>query len=521
MVGSGRDYTLVELDGRRLTAIAAAVGLERVEVLRWHTADRPERIKGDDAAALGGWIAEELRQAEIARGRVVLVIPRGEVVLKPLSLPRPAVGAVGDAELGGMVRLQIARQLTMTTEQTAIDYVVLGEAAGEGAGTVNVLAGALPADRAAWWMSLSDEAGLAVKRIALRCLGIGALLGELSVRRAGAVMGVAVGAHATDFVIVEEGRVVFARAAEQPRPADSDAFETFAERIGVEAKRTWMSHRGGKTAGAIEGVVVVGEGSLCERVAARCGAALDTKGETMRAPALVRMPDHMPEMLRADAAALMGLLLEVVQERVSLDFANPRKAPDAAARKRQLTLAGVLGAIILGGGGYVAASQSLQGLRGDLKGLEAREKTLQGDVDAFLREHARVRHVEQWRGGGVDWLSHVAYLNQAMPDPRLATLDEFTARMSGEVSFSLKPKSSYPAGTWAVRRSASIDLTGRMEARQVASELRDILIASGAYEVQSRGADTPERFSLLLASDRLKPIPEPAAAKPSGKGAAK
>lgn len=518
MVGSGKDYTLVELDGGRLTAIAASLGVERVEVLRWHTADRPEQVKADDAREVGRWIADELRQAEIGRGRVVLVIPRGEVVLKPMTLPRPAEGGRIEAEVGGMVRLQIARQLTMTTAQTAIDYVVLGETAGEGGGSIGVLAGALPAERAAWWSELADEAGLSVKRIALRCLGVGALLGELSVRRSGPVLGVAVGANATDFVVVEEGRMAFARSAEHPRPRDEGGFDAFAEKVAIEAKRTWMSHRGGKAAGAVEGVVVLGEGAVCERVAARCGLSLETRGETMRAPALVRMPEHMPEGMRADAAALMGLLIEVVQGRLSLDFANPRKPPDSAARKRQLVLAGLLGGIVVGGGGYIAANQSLNDLRQELKVLEVREKDLLGEVDTYYREHARIRHIEQWKACEIDWLSHIAFLNDQMPDPRLATLDELSAGMTGEVTFSLKPKSSYPAGAWAGVETATIDLSGRMEARQVAAELRDGLIASGAYEVQSKGADTPERFSLLLASHKPTPRSEPEPAKSNGKG---
>jgi hypothetical protein len=53
-----------------------------------------------------------------------------------------------------------------------------------------------------------------------------------------------------------------------------------------------------------------------------------------------------------------------------------------------------------------------------------------------------------------------------------------------------------------------------MDDRQVISDLRDRLLEQGVYSVESRGADTPERYSLRLTTAAARPAsPKPAAAK--------
>jgi Tfp pilus assembly PilM family ATPase len=497
MIGGARPMTLIELDGPRLTAIYARIGMGRVEVESWHTADRPTDIRPDNADEIGRWLRDELRKGEIPAARVVLVIPRGDVVLKPLSFPKPAEGEISDADLGGMVRLQMSRQLTLTTGETPIDYVPIRGAASGG---VEVLAGALPGDRAAWWAQVREASGIKVRRIALRCLGVGAVLGDLSVRREGAVLGVALGPAATDLVVVEHGGVVTSRAIGFVRPDDPGGFDVFAERIAVEARRTIGSFRAGRSGTGVEGVCVLGEGDLCERVAQKCGAALETQGETIPLGPTVRVPAGMPATMRSDAAALLGLALEEVQERVSLDFANPRKPPDVQARIRQGVLAGVLGMIVLGGAFWVWADQQLGEMRRTLAALRAEESDLRSKADRFTRERVRIGHVEALHASRVDWLSHVAHVTGIMPEPGPAILDDLRARAVVAPTFTPSERGAFPAGTWGASLGVTIDLEGSITSRQVASDLREALLAAGGYAVESRGADVPERFSLQLRS---------------------
>lgn len=506
-MGAGGEYVVIEVTGEGLCVLAASVGLGRIDIHGVHSALCPADLPRSDAAAVGGWVRDELTRAGLVRGRAVVVIPRGDVVLKTMVLPRPTGSTARTGDMAGMVRLQMQRQLTMSAEGAAVDYVEVGKTAtADGVEQVEVLAGALTGERLAWWREMGEAAGLRVGRIVPRCMAVGAMIAEVSERREGAVVGVGIGAHETDLVVAEGGRLVLARSVEVPSPPGGGEDATFADRMVVEVKRTWTSRQGGKSGVSLEGCVIVGGGRLRESVAAKVGAALGVRGEVVYAPPTVVWPEAGGAgPSRGEVEVLVGVLLETIREQESLNFIHPRRVPDSGAKRRQLTLAGAMAAIVLGGVGYIGADMSLGGLREELAKVTAREKQLQGDVDEFLRAHARLAHLERWRSARVDWVQHLGALSDGMPDPSQATLDELSARGAGEVTFT--PKNAYPGGTWGERRGATFELSGKAEARQVASDWRDALLATGLYDVQTRGADTPNRFSFSLVTSAASPKP--------------
>jgi len=499
-MGLGGEFSVLELDGACLTAVTASVSNGRVEVTRWLTAIRPETVAQDDANAVGHWIGSEFKRAGLPRGRVVLAVARGDIVLKQLSIPAGANAS--EADIAGVVRLQLIRQLTMPLEGAVIDYA----AGGEDGTSRFVLAGAMPAERVAWCRNLAKAAGMKLRRIGLRCFGAAALLADHSQRRAGPVLGVSVGAGSTEFVVVDDGQMVLARAADLVRPGSRAEIDAFAERVSVEAKRTWMSFRAMRA--GVEGpvAVVLGEGDLARRVAERCGATLEARGETLAIPPSVTMPSHMPESDRASAAPLVGLLLEQVVARPTLDFANPRKLPDTAARRRQMVMASVLGLIVLGGGAYVGATQKLSSIEAEITQLRERETKLRGQRDRMALDHARVTHAELWSGASIDWLGHLKALGDQLPEPSVARLEEIRGRMGGDAVFT-PSGNTYLAGKWTSRQVGVFDLTGVMDDRRAAELLRDRLLSGGIYAVEVRGADVENRFSLELSTDLATPPP--------------
>jgi hypothetical protein len=501
------------LDGPRLTAVSALVsGSGGVEVTRWLSALRPESIPGDQADAVGNWVGREFRQVGLSRSRAIMAVSRGDVVLKQLALPAGA--EMGEADIAGAVRLQMVRQLTMPLEGTAIDYAPVGAAQN---GTASVLAGAMPADRVTWCRDVAKSAGMSLRRIGLRCAGAAALLGELSQRRAGPILGVAVGAGTTEFVIVEDGQMMLARAVDVAKPTSRADIDGYAERLSVEAKRTWMSYRSSRTGLDVEAVAVVGEGELTRRVGDQCAAVLAVPCETVTLPGIVRMPTDMPEHERAAAMPLVGLLIESALGRAGLDFANPRKLPDRAAVVRQRALAAVLAAVAVVGVGYVGAHKSLGKMEERLKTLQAREGELRKQADQYLILHAKINHLDQWERAKVDWLGHVKELSDQLPDPHDAIIDELTGRMAGGAVYDPKGK-TYPAGEWSAREQAVFEISGKAENRQVTTDLRERLLSGSVYRVESRGPDTPDRFSLELVTAEPSPrgpeaVPEKAPEK--------
>jgi hypothetical protein len=513
-VAVGREYSVLEIDGARLAAVSAVVTGDRIAVRRWLIATRPETVTGDRAAAVGEWIGSEFVRAQLTKSRTILAVSRSDVVLKQLALPPSA--ALTPHELANIVRLQMVRQLTMQIEGTAIDYLPPVPHPGMAPSqTLPVMAGAMPSDRVAWSRELVQSAGLKLRRIGLRCFGAAALLADLSQRRSGPVMGLAIGAGSTEFVVVEDGQLAFARAVDLARPGNAEGErESFAERLSVEAKRTWMGFRAVRPGGDPELVAVIGESDLSKLVGERAAAALSCTWDLVGMPGFVDVPQAMSESDRALLAPLVGLLSETLLNRPSLDFANPRKLPDTHARTRQLALATALGLILAGGVGSIVADRALGKLRTEHAELQVRESSLRKEFEAFQLEHARVNHFERWAGAKVDWIGHIKTICDSLPPPTLGVVDDVSARLFAPTTFTMA-SGGYLNGRWATAPEVTFDLSGKVQSRQTASELRERLLASSEYGVESQGPDSPDHFELSLTSAKLSPLEKPQAAKPA------
>lgn len=505
----GRTLVAVSLEQERLLAVCASVSGDRVKVKSWLSSPMAQDVDPKDASAVGRWVAEALKGAGMPRGPLVFAVPRGEVVLKKLKLPK---GEIGEVELSGMVRLQMARQLTMAIDGTAIDYVPMTTEAraGEGAeatsetATATVLAGALPGDRMAWYREAARAAGAKIARVGLKAAGVSALLADVSQRHGGPVLGIAAGWGAIEFVVVEDGHLVFARSADigMATPEDGGAF---VSRVAVEAKRTWMSYRVGQESAVVDGIAVLGDGELSKQIGQAAGEALEMPWELVAAPPAVELPEDMPEAERVVAAPLIGLLAERVVARPTLDFANPRKAPDLAAAKRQRMLVAALLAIVVGGGLLVFAQGRLADLRRRVAMAEEQKKEVAGEYMRHLMEEAKLRHLETWREAKVDWLAHAAWLSERLPPPKDGLLNELAGSMRAGVEFVPDGKGW---GTWKAQQAAAFTLEGSVKGRPVANELRGRLMESGMYKVESKGPDVPTSYSYELVTAVKAPAKE-------------
>ncbi len=521
----------------RLSVLWGSAQDGRVAVQGVLSATRPQGESVENAAAVGEWNTRLLRATSAPCSRVVLSMPRGDVVLKRLTLP---AGEASESDVGGMVRLQMTRQLTMAMEGTAVDYVPLnpgvvgplaaGKPTGDGGGIggavasvpggqgaaavavepaalTNVMAAALPAERMRWCREMAEAGQLGLKRIGLRCYGASALLAERSQRRAGPVLGMTIGWYTVEFVIVENGALTFARAVDLARPGSVNDAEAYAEKIAVEAKRTWMSHRATHGSQEVEVVSVLGGGAFASLAAERSAAQLGCGHELVGVPSSVTVNEKnegLPVEDVGEFLPLIGLLMEPMTGLEMLDFANPRRAPDLGKARRTKVLLGVLGAIVIAGGGYVAGLQSLSALGSRVRASREKEAVLKKEYDEFLVKHARSSHVEQWSSARVDWLAYLALLNEQLPPPESAVMDGLGAHMSAEVVFTPK-SSSYPDGAWVTRQAAAFSLDGKMSQRAVAADLRGRLLDLNFDNVESKGPDIPDHFSFVVTTTKKSP----------------
>lgn len=503
---------VVGLDSDRLLAVEGVVEGDRVRVVRWCEGTRPESVGAEDSQAVGQWLARTLTGAGISPQRLTVALPRGEVVLKTLNIPRPQSKA-DVADLASIVRLQVLRQLTVAGEGAAIDFLEMptGE---DGGASMSLLAVALPADRLAWWQAVAAGAGAKIECLSLRSFGGGALLMDYSQRRDGYTIGVGIGPASTEILVMKAGRLFFARSLDARTPTVREEEDAFTEKLATEVKRTWVTYLASvRDAGDADGACVLGKGRLAELAAQRIGAAIGRRAETVETNPSLELPGGLPESLRAWAMSLSGLLLESLWDVARIDLVHPRHPQDVGAKLRQGALAAMLGLVVLGGVGYVAADQSLGGLQKQLDELTSTRNDLVSQCNDLQVREARVSHADRWRTDRIDWVAHLNAVTEVLPPDREAAFDEITVRSRRDVSFRPKDakRPSYPNGTWNTTFDLTMSIGGTMERRQVIADLREQLLAGGVYKVDNRGPDTAQRFSLELTTSvpAPKPAPEP------------
>jgi hypothetical protein len=133
-----------------------------------------------------------------------------------------------------------------------------------------------------------------------------------------------------------------------------------------------------------------------------------------------------------------------------------------------------------------------------------------------LVQEARANSIEQWSSAGFDWLSHLRWLSDQLPEPSSGLLDEIKASMSADVQVTLRDRTTSNA-TWTTQQRAVFSIAGQVVRRDVALELRGRLVNGDVYSVLNQSADTADRFGFELVTARRSPFD----AIPSGAGASK
>lgn len=486
LMSSRRAMTVLEIDRDYLSAVGVSRSADGVLVHASVLARRPDSIDPANAAQMGQWVGERLRESGLARGRVTIALPRRDVVLKRLDIPE----GVEDRELASLVKLNMTRQIAVAHE-AVIDHGV-PTTSGD---TRFVLAGALPGERMSWLQEVAQSAGLKVAHIHLLARGI-----EPIASRAGhtdeLLLGIALGPGSAEIVVLEAGRPVFARSVEIARPVKGEALDAYAERLAVEVKRTWMGYRVSPGASEIESILVLGDDELSRSVASRCGQALEMTSRAIACPGWIESRNPVP----AELLALVGVASATGED--VLDFANPRKPADRSAGVRQLALVGVFAVIVLGGGGWLFANQRLGELRKQVTAARETQRTLASQTGELYRNLARSAHLEAWREPDTDWVAHLRWLSDRLPDPEDGLVNSISAQFEGGgVVFTAT--GSGLQGDWSTPAIATFSFGGSASREGLITELRERLLDGHIYRVSTVGADVGDKYAFRLATGEL------------------
>ncbi|MFG0327720.1 MAG: hypothetical protein ACF8SC_10690 [Phycisphaerales bacterium JB037] len=486
--------TIIDLDGSRACVIAGG----QVASLQ-----RPSKVAADDASAFGAWLAESAREAGVAiKGGVLLTLARREAVVKRFEVA-VAEGA-GQADLDGVIRLQMARQLAGPVEDPVVDYRILRDRT-DAAGTrrLLVLAGGIPRSRLEFLSEAMGKAGCKLQGVTLRCFDTTARLIASAAGEEVAALGVTLGPGAVELVLADPSGLVAARSLEVGADSASSS-EDLARQIAVEAKRIWVSYRAASDSLEVRRVVVMGGGELGDSIGR---AVLESLGLGTEAEAV----DSTHDSLADDGEWRGGA--------EALDFANPAAAPDPGARRRQLSLLGALAVILLLGGGWVLAESALGGLRADIAAASARERSLRGKVQDHLVLKGRYAHLRAWLGSRTSWMEHLEAVVADLPDPPNAIVGKIAGlnlpQSNGRDVRYVSKGDGPMEGDWIRERTVRMSVAGRTPSPEQVAAIRAAFLARGIYRVGTGRADGEPVFDFDLTSGDPRPtLPTPGEESP-------
>ncbi|MBX3317225.1 MAG: pilus assembly protein PilM [Phycisphaeraceae bacterium] len=516
------DMLAIEFDGTRLLGARMSVASGKVVVRELIESPAPEGLDRADAAAIGAWLGRVAAEKGLSLRRVVFVVGREEIILKRMNIPGGA--GLNQTELAGLVRLSLSRQMTVAIDGAGIDFIRL-DTAGEESGAATVVAAALPADRLAWYRAVAGAAGARVGGIQLAISGISAIARGIAARHDGPALCITLSRSKAEFLVLESGQIATARAVEIGAPHDDGGLEQYAARVVVEARRTWMGWTSGREGSVPESLLLFGDADLAERVRARSAdASLASQVRVASLPpgVLIEPDTKQPADVATGAfQAIIGVGFCRAESHNAFDFAVVKKGPDPKARLRQLTLAGAFSLILLLGGAWVLAQMRLAEYRESRDTARAAMNRAGTQYADLLVQEVRAESVERWAAAGMDWLGHLTWLSDQMPDPKDGQLDEVSAIMSADVEF--VPRDRSVAGAlWTTRQQAVFSLSGRVIRREIALDLRGRLVRGDLYKVVNQSADTEDRFSFDLVTSRTTPsdsAPSAPATKPDARPA--
>ncbi len=311
---------------------------------------------GADAAARQEGMKKLLTEISPERfSQVVVLVDDPFLCLQQLLVPR-----MPSAELPGAIRWELQRYLAVPPEEAIVDYQVLGEADVGGVKKLRLLVTAIPEGVVQDQLKILAQAGLRPTHLMPKAVAVAAWFNQRSRVGTAPVALLDLGAVSSQFLVVQEGRPVFARkipvaglemtkamtAVLMTTQGQGGFTETEAERIKREV--------GIPSADAPSTVIERGISSVqllslirspLERLAAELERSLNFYGEST--------PDeNVTELILVGGGAQMKHLAQWLQDRLHIQVAIPSpldgipQATDAveeAAAHSALSLVPVLG----------------------------------------------------------------------------------------------------------------------------------------------------------------------------------
>jgi len=391
-------YVVAEKHGRQATIEAAGC------------VARPDDAANPSAIAWASALSAALAPYKVARAKTLVCIDRGQVELLNLTVP-PA----GDVELPELVRNEAQRASSTIVDETALDFVVLGDDVGQPRQVAAVAMSKSALDEV---VATCGAAGLTPSTVALRPYAAAACFLANPAERQLTCLLINVCNDVIDLSVVAAGKVVYWRTVRQ---AGASTDPAAAKKLVGEISRTLVVAGNQLHGEAIEGIYLFG--TLDEHP-----ALWEQLRDSMTQPCALVDPfmGHQPAAGVPEQAgcysALVGLVVAAAQgERPAIDLLHPRRRPAPPDRRRTFTLAGAAAALVVLLGGYAVWSE-FTAIDEENQQLAERLSQLNDDFKRAGKQQKLIQAVNDWRADDVNWLDELRDLSLRFPSGRDAVV---------------------------------------------------------------------------------------------------
>ncbi|MBP7934781.1 MAG: pilus assembly protein PilM [Phycisphaerae bacterium] len=449
-----RSIVCIDFDERSLRIVDASHSRSSVRIRKAVYVPLGEGVNPRDPGSLGEFLKRALAEHRIRTRRAIVDVPRQDAVFNLISLPKGSL-----EEMTMMVHVQAGKELPFPKDQAVVDFALAGGEGAGGGGMCDVWLAAIRIAVVDRYRQVITGAGLKLERIGLRPYANLAALTPEQVAEGRTLM-VDVGAAMTEINVIQQGRLVYSRAASVSippgglsekggRPASEEAGassdEGFArpapmEALIIEVNRTVQAYRASDPGATIDRIVLAGTEGIDARVAARFE-------EQFGAPATIYEP---PPGLRwrrekgvsaAPFSAAIGLAQgSISQEMQFFDFIHP-KEPEAAqrVRRRKRPLVVVTAALFVAAAG-VLAYNPIRERKAEIAALEARKKYENTDREARQQLEKLVKDVDGWQSQNLVWIDRLNALSEVFPSNKEAYITRLECSEKGEARIELATK---------------------------------------------------------------------------------
>lgn len=495
--GRRRPLVAVDFDSRQLRIVQTEqVGGEN-RIVKLRSLAMPEGLDTHNAEAVGQFLREVLQGMSLTGASVVMNVPRGQAVLKPLTLP-PGTSA---AELAGMVRFQTENELPFRPEEAVIDFTTrshrgAGDTSQEEPQGVDTLVGAVPVAVVEHYKQIAMTAAVALQRLGLRpyanlcCVEACTKRGDRE-----AVALVHITSDETEIDVLVGDSLVFSRSAVVPVPmtrqGTGPGAGQSAREVVAEVVRTLQSYHALESGENIACLLVAGGTGAEPVVATDLARRLELPCEIFDAGAALGL-DH-GEGGTSQFISAVGLALgSDTRGQLPFDFLNPKRPMVVRDVKKRRIVAMALAAVAVvllaigGGWAYLHAKEStVRQINKELDKLKEKEEV----VKALS---ARVSAVEDWAEQRRRWLAHLASISGLFPSCKDAYITAL--------------RTSRDTGTVARRGSKSrkvgvITVSIRARNREVIKQMNRNLTEAGYRFSTKRVATVEDPFGYIYSVD--------------------